>query len=91
LTNAVWLDKFTSTYYAIIQNYLIAMLDSEKQWDIAANHARKKLEQWPHLCSFLEDIVCNPSYYTGYYLKLIIGGSLGNNEVWVPSQIIHLL
>ena len=81
LTNAVWPDKFGSAFYPLIQNYLISMLDSEtqEQWDVAANHAKKKLEQYPHLCSFLDDIVRNPSYYAGYYLKLIVGGSLGKN------------
>eukprot|EP00978_Attheya_sp_CCMP212_P021517 scaffold62881_cov29-Attheya_sp.AAC.2 len=81
LTNAVWPDKFGSTYYPLIQNYLIAMLDSDTQahWDTAANHARNKLEEWPHLSSFLDDIVRNPSYYAGFYLKLIVEGSLGKN------------
>eukprot|EP00978_Attheya_sp_CCMP212_P028018 scaffold95570_cov51-Attheya_sp.AAC.1 len=53
--------------------------DTQEQWDVAANHAKKKLEQWPHLSSFIDDIVRNPSYYAGYYLKLIVGGSLGKN------------
>jgi hypothetical protein len=81
LTNAVWPDKFGSTYYPLIQNFLIAMLDSSTQaeWVTAASHARNKLEQWPHLLSFLDDIVRNPSYYAGYFLKLIVTGSLGKN------------
>ena len=81
LTNAVWPDKFGSAFYPLIQNYLISMLDSDtqEQWEVAGNHARKKLEQYPHLCSFVDDILRNPSYYAGYYLKIIIRGSLGKN------------
>jgi hypothetical protein len=31
--------------------------DTQEQWDIAGNHAKKKLEQYPHLCSFLDEII----------------------------------
>jgi hypothetical protein len=43
------------------------------------------------MAQYLDNIHAKPSYYAGYYLRTVLGGSLGKMVTPLPNKITRLL
>ena len=67
--------NFGLVIYGKIKSELQKMLlcKTKEEWDIAYSQARMKIHNYPDKVELLDRIYSNPTYYSGYVLKGIVG------------------
>ena len=77
LYKQVWMnnENFGMVLFGKIKSELSKMMLSKTrdEWDNAYNQARTKLCEYPDKLELLEGIYDNPTYYSGYVLRNIVG------------------
>jgi hypothetical protein len=85
MMNEVWpkQNAFGSVHYDSVRHFLKGMLESrdEEYWENCYKSARRELmfRRQTEMAQYLDIIHVKPSYYAGYYLHTVLGGSLGKN------------
>jgi hypothetical protein len=92
MMNEVWpkQNAFGSVHYDSVRHFLKGMLESrdKEYWENCYKSARRELMfcRQTEMAQYLDNIHAKPSYYAGYYLHTVIGGSLGKNGDTTAEQ-----
>ena len=89
-------ENFGRTAFNLIKAQLSKMLLSKtkEEWDKAFSEAKQILLPFPRKLSLLQNIYNNPTYYSGYVTRKIIGNLNLNGTVFAEqnhSSIVKLL